>query len=143
MKCFKNTSEIEKDITIKNSRYFLLLLLLTIFTGMMSNPKRYRILIPEKFSGTVQIYHSVAGADKLKLEDGYLLIIVPENGIFKTSSEPMPGKLHDEYWLYSGNKRERMSPYKLGGGGTIEQINSLGQHEVFYEFRVLKEERKH
>lgn len=121
----------------------LMFLFLMIITGMMSNPKRNRYLIPESFYGTVYIYYNVAGADPLAMEDGYRLIIVPENGVVKTSSEQIGGKLHDEFWLYSGDKRVRMSPDKLGGGASIKQKNSLGQQEKFFQFEVLKEERKH
>ncbi len=124
-------------------RYLLLLLLLIVIVGMMNNPKRNRYLIPEKFYGTVYVYYNVKDAPPLPMEDGFRLIVVPENGIVRTSSPPIGGEFYDEEWLYSGEKRVRMSPYKLGGGSTVQQKNSLGEQEVFHKFNVLKEERKH
>lgn len=109
-----------------------------VLVGFFNNPKRYRYLIPEKFSGTVYVYFKVPGASPLKIEDGFQLIVVPENGVVKTSSEPIGGKLHDEFWLYSGEKRYRIPPNKIGGGGTTERKNALGQQEIFFQFNVLK-----
>lgn len=113
-----------------------------VVTGMMNNPKRNRYLIPDNFYGTVYVYYEVPGAPPLKYEDGYKLVVVPDNGVVKTSSEHIGGKLHDEYWLYSGEKRVRMSPNKLGSRYTVEQKNSLGQQEFFLRFDVLKDEGK-
>jgi hypothetical protein len=112
--------------------------------GCARNPKGYRILIPESFSGTAYIYHDVPEAERLT-EDGYRLVILNEKGVARVPPEPeeIGGKPYTEYWLYSGNQRKRMSPYKLGGGATIEQTNSLGQRERFFQFQVLKEERPH
>lgn len=126
-------------------KYFTITFLILTLSGfaLLHNPKRDRFLIPEKFTGTVYVYFQVPGAPALKMEDGYRLIIVPDSGIVKTSSELIPGKLHDEYWLYSGEKRIPMSPYKIGGGATVERKNALGQQEIYFQFEVLKEERPH
>jgi len=126
-------------------KYFIVGVVILMLSGfsLWYNPKRDRFLIPEKFNGTVYVYFQVSGTPPLKMEDGYRLIVVPDSGIVKTSSDLIPGKLHDEYWLYAGEKRIRMSPYKLGGGVTVEQKNALGQQEIYFKFEVLKEERPH
>lgn len=132
---------------MKASRILSLALLITtlvLFSGCARNPKGFRILIPENFSGTAYIYKDVLGAEQLT-EDGYRLIVLNENGVARVPPEPreIGGAPYTEYWLYSGNQRKKMSPYKLGGGATIEQTNSLGQRERFFKFQVLKEERPH
>lgn len=121
-------------------KYFIAasVILLLFGFGFFDNPKRYRFLIPENFTGTVYVYLQVPGAEPLKIEDGFQVIIVPDNGVVKTSSEPIGGKLHDEYWLYSGGKRYRMPTNKLGGGGTVKQKDQFGQQEIFLQFNVLK-----
>ncbi len=126
-------------------KYCIIAVVILMLSGfsLLYNPKRDRFLIPEKFTGTVYVYFQVPGAPPLKMEDGYRLIVIPESGVAKTSSDLIPGKLHDEYWFYSGEKRIRMSPYKLGGGGTVKQKNALGQQEIYFQFEVLKEERPH
>lgn len=126
------------------SKYLVLAITIPIITGMgmMVNPKRNRYLIPEKFHGTVYVYYNVKDALPLPMEDGYRLIIVPDNGIVKTSSEIMGGKFHDEYWLYSGERKSLMSPHKLGGGYTVKQKNNMGEDEIIHEFDVLKEEKR-
>ncbi len=123
------------------AKYFVVVFMILMLSGfsLWYNPKRNRYLIPEKFTGTVYVYYKVPGAEPLKMEDGYRLIIVPDSGIVKTSSEPIGGKLHDEHWLYSSNgKRRRMPPDKMGGGGTVERNNSSGQQEIFFRFDILK-----
>ncbi len=124
-------------------RILLAVCAVAVLGGCLNNPKRNRYLIPHDFAGTVYVFYKVPGAEPLKMEDGYRLVVIPDNGIARTSSEPIGGKLHDEYWLYSGNKRTKMSPYKLGGGWTEERKNALGQDEIFFAFQVLKDERPH
>jgi len=114
-----------------------------VIGGCLNNPKRNRYLIPQDFAGTVYVYYNVPRAEPLKMEDGYRLIIIPDIGVTRTSLEHIGGKFHDEFWLYSGDKRIKMSPYKLGGGATVERKNDLGQEEMFFRFNVLKEERPH
>jgi hypothetical protein len=132
---------------MKNFRSIITLMAMMSFVlaigGCLNNPKRDRFLIPQDFTGTVYVYYEVPGAEPLKMEDGYRLIVIPSSGVTRTSSALIGGKLHNEYWLYLGDKRTTMSPYKLGGGGTVEQKNSLGQQEIFFQFDVLKEERPH
>ena len=127
------------------AKYCIIVIVILMLSGfsLWYNPKRYRYLIPEKFFGTVYVYFQVSDAPPLNMEDGYRLIIVPDSGIVKTSSDGMWGEHHDEFWLYSAGKRTRMSPYKLGGGATTERKNALGQREIFFQFEVLKEERPH
>ncbi|HHT9145971.1 MAG TPA: DUF6843 domain-containing protein [Candidatus Wunengus sp. YC61] len=119
-------------------KYFIAASVILILFGFFDNPKRYRFLIPKNFTGTVYVYFQVSGAEALKKEDGFQVIVVPDNGVVKTSSELIGGKLHDEYWLYSDGKKYRMSPNKLGGGGTVEQKDSFGQQEIFLQFNLLK-----
>ena len=125
----------------------LLLVIFTIaaITGCIhSSKKRDRYLIPNDFYGTVYVHYNVQNAEPLKMEDGFRLVIIPHTGIVHTSSEFMEGEGHreyyDEYWLYSGDQRVKMSPYKMGGGATVHQS---GQQERTWMFQVLKEERPH
>ncbi|KQC06500.1 MAG: hypothetical protein APR54_07150 [Candidatus Cloacimonas sp. SDB] len=122
------------------NKILIILCAVLIVGGCLNKPKRDRFLIPDKFVGMVSVYYEVQGAEPLKMEDGYRLVVVPNSGIVRTSSEAIGGKLHDEYWLYSGNKRTKMSLYKRGGLWTEGQ---LGQKEVCLKFEVLKEERPH
>jgi hypothetical protein len=122
-------------------KYMIFAIVVLMLSGfsLWHNPKRDRFLIPEKFTGTVYVYFQVPGAPPLKKEDGYRLIIVPDSGIVKTSSDPIGGKLHDEYWLYSSDgKRRRMSDGKLGSLYTTAEKNPSGQLEMILVFKVLK-----
>lgn len=102
-----------------------------------NDTKRHRILIPEGYHGTVYVYFGVKGAPPLKMEDGYQLIIVPNNGIVRTSSELIGGKLHDEYYLYSEKGRTTLPPQRLGGGGTSEKSNASGEREQCSFFEIF------
>lgn len=117
-------------------RLLLVLLIISIF-GCNDNAKRYRILIPEGYHGTVYINFGVKNAPSLQLEDGYKLITVPSDGIVQTSSEIIPGKLHDEYCLYSDKGRTPLPPQRLGGGATSEKSNATGEKEVSFYFQVF------
>jgi hypothetical protein len=99
--------------------------------------RRYRILIPESYHGTVYIYFGVKDAPPLKMEDGYQLIIVPNDAIVRTSAELISGKLHDEYYLYSDKGRTPLPPQRLGGGATTERSNASGERELYYFFEVF------
>ncbi len=119
-------------------KYFIAASVILVLLGFFDNPKRYRFLIPEHFTGTVYVYFQVSGAEPLKKEDGFQVIVVPDNGVVKTSSELIGGKLHDEYWLYSDGKKYRMPTNKLGGGGTVKQKGASGQQEIILQFDVVK-----
>lgn len=116
-------------------KFFIVASVILALLGFFDNPKRHRFLIPEGFTGTVYVYFQVAGAPPLKKEDGYDLIVIPADGVVKTSSDTIGGKLHDEYWFYSDGKKYRMPPNKLGGGWTERQS---GQQEIILKFEVLK-----
>lgn len=118
--------------------FLTILIFPVISTGMMQNPKRYRYLVPEDFVGTIKVYYSVKGADKLKNEDGYDIIFVSDSGIVKTSSDPVGGKFHDEFMFYKGENRYLMPASRIGGGGTIKQKNQQGEVEVYFQIEILK-----
>ena len=123
------------------AKYLFLVIIVVIIFGfsLWHNPKRDRFLIPERFTGTVYVYFQVPGAPPLEMEDGYRLIVIPDNGVVKTSSDLISGKLHDEYWLcYPNGERRRMPPDRIGGGGTVERGNSYGQKIIYFQFEVLR-----
>ena len=132
------------NLSTTTARIILATFVIVAIGGCLNNPKSYRFLIPRDFVGRVYVYFNVPGAEPLQTEDGYQLIIIPNSGIYHTSSAPlMGGEFHSEHWLYFGNERTKMSPYKIGGGGSVNRKNSNGKQELFIHFEVLKEERLH
>lgn len=120
-------------------KYFIAATVILVLFGFglfREPPKRDRFLISEHFTGKVYVHFQVPGAEPLKKEDGYRVIVIPADGVVKTSSELIGGKLHDEYWLYSDDgKKYRMPPNKLGGLWTERY---KGQQEIILIFEVLK-----
>lgn len=104
-----------------------------------NKPKRYKFLIPEYFVGTVHIYFGVQEAEPLKTEDGYKLILVPDDGNVSTCSEFIDGKLHDEFRLYSGKK---MPPSRRGAMLVAKWNDSRGQKGTNMQFEILKKKEK-
>lgn len=118
------------------------ILILLFFFVMISGcgedkPKRYKFLIPEYFTGTVHIYFGVQEAEPLKMEDGYKLIVVPDDGNVSTCSEYITGNFHDEYRIYTGKK---MHPSRRGAMLVANWHDSLGKHGTNMQFNIRKKE---
>lgn len=69
-------------------------------------PNRY--LIPHGYIGWVRINYEVDDATALPLEDGYNLIKISPDGVLNTSSVIEEGGALDEYFYYSGDKRQKL-----------------------------------
>jgi len=124
-------------------RYFIItaiILCSSILCGMglFVRPKGYLYLIPEGFTGTVYLTYSVKDSPELKQTDGYYVVKFPQDGSLVTSSAPLPGQDHDEYWIYSGENRYKLPPEKIGGGGTKAYVNSSGERILKTYFTILK-----
>ena len=115
----------------------IIILIIIALSGCLQNPKRNRYLIPLNFHGTVYVYYKVNGAPPLVIEDGYRLVVVPDSGVVHTSTEIMPGKLHDEYLLYSASGRMKLPPQRIGGGAVDEREKNNGEREIISWFEVL------
>ena len=119
----------------------LILFLLTFFSaleGYAGSSSRYIYLIPNGYTGYVQIDFNVANAPPLPREGEYFLIKVPPSGIFQTSSGMIEStKLpyqRDEFFYYTtaGERRSMVHP-SCGGGSTRRKI---GREEVSWIFFI-------
>jgi hypothetical protein len=72
------------------------------------------------------------------MEEGFRLIKVGQSGIFETSSEMMPGKLHDEFYFYKGEARRPFKlPGELGGGSTLQSPARPGVYTFVFTVKAL------
>ena len=70
-----------------------------LYVFVMNRPPR-QYYIPQNFSGWVTIKYEKPNAPALEEKNGYLQVIIPENGIVETSSKLESGWSRDEhYWM--------------------------------------------
>jgi hypothetical protein len=89
-------------------------------------PSRY--LIPQNYIGWVRIDFNVGAAPSLPIEDNYYLFKIPLAGHFETSSDIEYGVADDEYFYYSGDKRNELQVSKVDDSGMI-RAGFNGQRE--------------
>lgn len=78
-----------------------------------------KYVISHNYSGWVRVEFNSANAPTLPLEDGYLLAVIPANGLLKTSSSLLDGWGADEYYqLDARGNRKRLIAYKHGDNNT-------------------------
>jgi hypothetical protein len=78
-----------------------------------------RFLIPAGFVGWARIEYRVANAPPLSREGKYLLVHLDKNGTLQTSSDLPDGWARDQFFYYSGNKRQPLSNAGWCKGGMI------------------------
>jgi hypothetical protein len=93
------------------------------------NPFHFRYLIPDGYSGWVQIQYEVPNPPPVPEENGCDLVRVPANGVFQTSDEDPSGCWTSEYFYVSRTRRRPLEATRSGGGGMI-----WGQHVAAPEF---------
>lgn len=110
-----------------------------VFTSMACADKERRpdrYLIPDGYVGWVRINYEVDAAPALPLEDGYNLIKISPDGLLNTSSGIEEGWATDEYFYYSGDKRQKL-PHTVNKdmifGHIIGKKSVGGQKPTRYE----------
>jgi hypothetical protein len=78
-------------------------------------------LIPAGYIGEVKVYYHVAGTPPLPIEDGHYLLVIPSDGVLKTSSDIEYGVAsEDDYYAYQADgKRKPLLDTEWGRGGMI------------------------
>jgi hypothetical protein len=121
--------------------FYPIVFLLTFFSaleGYAGSSPRYIYLIPEGYTGYVQIDFQVTNAPPLPREGEYLLIKLPPSGIFQTSSKMIESTKfpyqRDEFFYYTtaGERRSMVHP-SCGGGSTRRKI---GREEISWIFFI-------
>jgi hypothetical protein len=97
----------------------------------VNTPKRDRYLIPEGYRGWLCTTYLAAGEPPLPIEDGFRLIKFDASGIVRTSSEGLPGKLKDEFFVYSGANRRPLNTRREMGGGFTTAPAAAPDHFTF------------
>ena len=97
------------------------LTLVLLISACSESSKGHRYYLPEMYAGWVCVYYDVDNAPPLPVEDGYLVVKIPENGIVKTSSRPRGEKLKSEYYYYGARGIRSAMELKLGGGFTVQK----------------------
>lgn len=93
-----------------------------IFYADTHRPKGERYYLPEKYAGWVCVSFNVDGAPPLPIEDGFLVVKLPPNGILKTSSEPRFSPKHDQFFYYNVSGIREAKELQHGGGGTVQKV---------------------
>ncbi len=65
------------------------------------NPRSFRFLIPEGYSGWVRVEFEIPDAPLLPVEGGQTVLEIPPSGTLRTSSPEQYGWARDEYVFYS------------------------------------------
>jgi hypothetical protein len=74
-----------------------------------------RYLLPDRYTGWVQVTFNVPNAPAFPREEGFRLVTVPEDGRIETSEQPLYGEgyIHEYYWVLANNTR-REAPVGAG-----------------------------
>jgi len=103
-----------------------------LFIYAFTPPKGNRYYVPEKYAGWVCISYNVDSAPELKMEDGYLVHKIPEDGILKTSSAPRFSPTRDEYFYYKEKEIRKANELQHGGGYSKEVDGNKMHHFYFW-----------
>ena len=96
-------------------------------------PKRNRYVIPESYAGWLCVAYAVPGAPALPKEDGFSLVKFDDRGLIETSDPGSPGKLKDEFWLYSAGERKHLNlKTELGGGFTTTDLRTPDRYTFMF-----------
>ena len=113
----------------KNKLFKIILTILIIFTASylllmfyaFQPIKGSRFFIPEKYSGWICITYQMKDAPLSKIEDGFLVHKISNNGVIHTSSKIRTSPVYDEFYYYSKNTIRRAKELKVGGGFTSQK----------------------
>ncbi len=98
------------------------IILAILYFGLLfyahSPQKGGRYYFPEKYAGWVCVSYEVEGKPPLDIQDDFLILKIPENGILKTSSNPRLSPLYDEYYYYTEEGAREAEEIEFGGGFT-------------------------
>lgn len=102
-------------------------------------------LIPEDFEGDVYAIYNVAGAPKVKTEDGFSVHEINDQGYFVTSTPDLDyGTVTDRYYYVDeGGKRTPIESYcvsSFGTGGHSEEIDGKAVNLHYTGVKVTKAE---
>jgi hypothetical protein len=102
-----------------------------------------RFLIPAGYVGWTRIEYRVASAPPLSREGKYLLVHLEQNGSLQTSSDLPEGWAGDQFFYYSGTKRQPLSNAGWCKGGMIwgEVVASDEKSSKIQKFFVGNEDQ--
>lgn len=96
-------------------------------------PKRHRYLIPDGYRGWLCVTFAVGGAPALPIEDGYELVKFDQAGVVSTSSAGKPGKLKDEFIVYTPTASRKLDVgSEMGGGFTVAPGTNYNQYTFMF-----------
>jgi hypothetical protein len=107
--------------------------------------KGIRYIFPDNYRGWVCVTYDAKDAPPLSVEDGFLLLKIPKNGVVKTSSLPnnyskegyyIP--TYDEYYYDSASGIEEAKELAMGGGYTVQKE---GEKEFTSYFWISTKEK--
>lgn len=120
----------------------LVIISLTLCVSGCDRPKRNFYLIPEGYAGWLGISYGITNAPALEIENGYRVIRFPSNGFVETSSLGIPGpgkEFDDQFYYYNGSNRRPVNiANELGGGGTVQEQDSVGTNRYTSQFWISR-----
>ena len=88
-----------------------------LFAGCREDRRSDVFLIPKGYVGPIRIQYGVQGASPLQINGNSFYIVIPPDGLLKTSTDPESGWGDDRFY-YSGKIHERLyqrsEPYRPG-----------------------------
>ena len=125
MTIYRSSKQPAKELLLCFCLIVFLLIFFSTLEGYTGSSPRYIYLIPEGYTGYVQIEFKVINAPPLPREGQYFLIKVPPSGIVQTSSDMIAStKLpyqRDEFFYYTTAGERRSMVYPACGGGSTRQ----------------------
>ena len=96
--------------------------------------KGYRFVLPEAYVGWARVEFAVSGAKPMRIEDGFRLAVVPEDGLVVTSDSILLGQYLEEVYFNTGSGRVRAPDF--GSRATVEDKKGHFSLEVFMGTRA-------
>jgi hypothetical protein len=101
--------------------------------GSVASRHPTRFLIPDNYTGWVEVRYAEANANTLPIDNGTLICRIPDNGLLETSSPLESGWAKDEYFYYSKDGAlHGLKSTGWGRGGEIwGEVNSATEQFFF------------
>lgn len=120
----------------------LLVLVALSLAGVLSTRLPTRYYLPDGYMGDVQIQYGVPGAPPLPERDGYRVVVIPRDGVARTSSRMQGGWARNEYYYgrepnarrlpYDPNDRPRSMVWDPSFGGSTDMKGNVSRYQYFF-----------
>lgn len=124
----------------------------TIAAGLLAcSPKGYKVILPEKYVGWVEVSFGVEGTEALPERDGFLVLAIPPDGRVVTSSQIRTSPKRDEFYFSTATGLVPGEPNLAGwtvqsaesvkrGGDEVVLYLFFGTRDQYQAFKDLKDE---